>query len=71
MLYWIVAVKTKPRDVFENGNLETIEENDDTYHDIEPFNVTVEDTHQEVADNLPWLRDDVDETVCATNNFDV
>lgn len=56
-----VAVKTKPRDIFDDSNGETSENDVDTYCENEPFNVPVKDTLQEVAENLSWIRHNRDD----------
>ncbi|KAH7864757.1 hypothetical protein Vadar_033456 [Vaccinium darrowii] len=55
---WVVAVRTKARDVFDVGNGEREEDDVDTYYDNEPYELIVEDIHADGNDNLDWSRSD-------------
>ena len=67
----VVAVKTKPRDVFDDGNGKTSEDDVDTYCENEPFNVPIEDTFQEAAKNISWVRHDGDDICDFESDEDV
>lgn len=54
---WLVAVRTKARDVFDVGNGEREEDDGDTYHDNEPYELIIEDD-TDGNDSLDWSRND-------------
>uniref|UniRef100_A0A2N9IH12 CRIB domain-containing protein n=1 Tax=Fagus sylvatica TaxID=28930 RepID=A0A2N9IH12_FAGSY len=56
---WVVAVKTKARDIFDAGIGVLCDDEDDesnTYCENVPYNVIVDDTHGDVNDHLDWAR---------------
>ena len=55
---WEVVVKTKPRDVFDAGNDDDI----DDYCENEPYNFNVEQILENVQDDLTWFRNEVEGT---------
>lgn len=55
---WLVAVRTKARDVFDVGNGEREEDDAVTYYDNEPYDLLVEDMPVDGHDNLDWSRND-------------
>ncbi|KAH7836026.1 hypothetical protein Vadar_032056 [Vaccinium darrowii] len=55
---WVVAVKTKERDVYDVGNGESEEGSADTYYGNEPYNLVAEDIPANMNENLDWSRND-------------
>ena len=56
---WVVAVKTKARDIFDAGIGVLCDDEDDesnTYCENVPYNVIVDDTHGDANDHLDWAR---------------
>ncbi|KAH7850755.1 hypothetical protein Vadar_002528 [Vaccinium darrowii] len=54
---WLVAVRTKARDVFDVGNGEREEDDGDTYYDNEPYELIIEDIDTD-GNILDWSRND-------------
>lgn len=57
---WVVAVRTKARDVYDVGNGESEEGGAGTYYDNEPYNLVAEDVPTNMNENLDWSRNDAD-----------
>ncbi len=60
---WVAVVHTKARDVYDVGQGESNEDNDDTYHECEPFDLQIQDTHAEEFDNYELVRNDIEGTI--------
>ncbi|KAF7153672.1 hypothetical protein RHSIM_Rhsim01G0178800 [Rhododendron simsii] len=57
---WVIAVRTKARDVYDVGNGESEESDAGTYYENEPYNLVVENIAANMNENLHWSRNDAD-----------
>ena len=56
---WVVAIKTKARDIFDAGIGVLYDDEDDesnTFCENVPYNIIVDDTHGDTNDHLDWAR---------------
>ena len=55
---WMAVVKTKARAVFDVG-IDASSNNDDVDNFCEnvPYNITIDDAHDDVNENLSWTRE--------------
>jgi hypothetical protein len=57
---WVVAVKTKPRDVYDVGQGHMNDDDVDDYRENEPFNLNIEGVLEDATNNLVWGRDGIE-----------
>jgi hypothetical protein len=57
---WVVVLQTKARDVYDDGQGESNEDNVETYHECEPFNLQIQDTYEREVDNDELVWNDIE-----------
>ncbi|KAF5442008.1 hypothetical protein F2P56_036986 [Juglans regia] len=57
---WVVVVKTKPRDVYDTGEEEVTDDDDDEYLVNEYCNTSNDEAIEPAIDDVVWTRNDID-----------
>ena len=64
---WAVAVKTKPRDVFNVGINASHDDEVDTYFENVPYNIIIDDACDDANDNRAWAQVNEEGTIYDTS----